>query len=359
MLKATVLKYLYRLKDFVHCWKLKLQYRKVISRKSQNKPIRLTKRQISNIKNFYLSYGFKIKTTWHNFYFSSNHIYSEEYIPEDLFHAVLSKNFNQMRQWPTLLDKNLLEVIFKDYNQPKTVVKNINGFFFESGNLINTDRAIELLKKESRVMVIKPSIESGNGQNVVSFSINGDQTTHNDLTVKELLYKYKKDFIIQLVVDQNEEIKSLNQSSLNTIRVLSYLNNSGVHMLSTIFRIGKKGQFTDNFESGGIGCGVEYNGKLKKYGYFENGDRTTHTDNGSLIENFEIPSFDKALKQVEKMHLLIPYFRLVSWDIGIDNNGEPILIEYNTYHQGITVHQLANGPLFGKFTDEILSQSKR
>jgi len=53
--------------------------------------------------------------------------------------------------------------------------------------------------------------------------------------------------------------------------------------------------------------------------------------------------------------MLITYFRLVSSDIGIDINGAPVLIKYNTYHQGISVHQLANGSLFGDFTEEILS----
>ncbi|MFH4967645.1 sugar-transfer associated ATP-grasp domain-containing protein [Gaetbulibacter sp. M240] len=317
----------------------------------------MTKSQIKDIKTFFSSYGFEIKPTWHNFYFASNNIYSVKYIPEDLFHAVLSRKFNQMRQWPTLLDKNLLDVIFKDFKQPEVVIKNINGFYFHNGKIISEEQAIDVISKVSDKMVIKPSIESGNGQNVVSFTVKGNRTSHNNLNFKDLLNNYKKDFIIQLVVIQNEITKSLNESSLNTLRVLSFLDNSGVHNLSTIFRIGKKGEFTDNFESGGIGCGVDSKGRLKKYGYFENGNRTTKTDNGILIENFEIPSYERVLKQVQKMHLLIPYFRLVSWDIGIGQNGEPVLIEYNTYHQGITVHQLANGPLFGSFTDEILYQS--
>ncbi|MGK0254871.1 MAG: hypothetical protein ACI9OE_002386 [Mariniflexile sp.] len=71
--------------------------------------------------------------------------------------------------------------------------------------------------------------------------------------------------------------------------------------------------------------------------------------------SLKVPSYNKVIDKVKKMHLLIPYFRIVSWDIGVDSTGIPILIEYNTYHQDITIHQLANGPLFGAFTDEILN----
>jgi hypothetical protein len=161
-----------------------------------------------------------------------------------------------------------------------------------------------------------------------------------------------------LLVKQHEVLKSLNDTSLNTLRVISYLNEDGVYVLSTIVRVGKKGSFTDNCATGGIACGVDSNGELKEYGYLNDGTVRKETDNGVQLGNITVPSYKTVIEQVKKMHLLIPYFRIVSWDLGIDNTGTPLLIEYNTYHQDITIHQLANGPLFGKFTDEILSQIK-
>lgn len=359
MLKSFIIRSLLIIKNIAYYYKLKFQYRNEINKKTKNKSKKLKKQEITEIKKYYSKYGYdNVKTSWHDFYYSSNNMYSVEYVPEDIFHATISKKLNQMRQWPALLDKNLLGIIFKDYKQPEIVLKNVNGFYFIDDEIFIEDAAIERVINESHQMVIKPSLDSGNGQNVVSFLIHNNKTNYNNLSVKELFNKYKKDFIVQKVVNQNEISKSLNPSSLNTLRVLSYLNHTGVHILSTIMRIGKKGVFTDNFESGGIGCGVDNNGMLKEYGYFENGTRTTKTDNGVLLKDFKVPSYNIILKQIEEMHLLIPYFRLISWDIGIDHSGMPLLIEYNTYHQGVTVHQLANGPLFGPFVDEILTQGK-
>ena len=48
------------------------------------------------------------------------------------------------------------------------------------------------------------------------------------------------------------------------------------------------------------------------------------------------------------------HFRVVSWDIAVGANYEPILIEFNAFTQSIDYHQLNNGPLFGEFTDEVI-----
>ena len=58
---------------------------------------------------------------------------------------------------------------------------------------------------------------------------------------------------------------------------------------------------------------------------------------------------------VRSMHIKVPYFKIISWDIAINNFNLPVFIEYNTYNQGLEI-QIPNGPLFGKFTDEILAK---
>ena len=44
---------------------------------------------------------------------------------------------------------------------------------------------------------------------------------------------------------------------------------------------------------------------------------------------------------------------MVSWDIAISEFNEPILIEFNVRGQGVAA-QYAYGPLFGRFSKEIL-----
>ena len=51
-----------------------------------------------------------------------------------------------------------------------------------------------------------------------------------------------------------------------------------------------------------------------------------------------------------------PHFRLISWDIALDKNNNPIIIEANLKYGEIDFHQLNNGPLFGDDTKEILNE---
>jgi len=59
------------------------------------------------------------------------------------------------------------------------------------------------------------------------------------------------------------------------------------------------------------------------------------------------------------MHHRLMHFDLVSWDIAINKNNEPVLIEYNLSYQGTINSQIANGPLFGDLTDDVLAEVVR
>ena len=99
---------------------------------------------------------------------------------------------------------------------------------------------------------------------VESFSIKDGVASHNQLDVLSLFKLYKKDFIIQEFVEQSEAMKKLNPTTLNTLRIMTYLRPDDVYILSAVSRIGKPGSSTDNYSAGGILCGITQEGHLKK-----------------------------------------------------------------------------------------------
>ena len=46
--------------------------------------------------------------------------------------------------------------------------------------------------------------------------------------------------------------------------------------------------------------------------------------------------------------------RLISWDLAIDENAQPLLIEGNLTFGELDFHQMCNGPIFGDLTEEVL-----
>ena len=46
----------------------------------------------------------------------------------------------------------------------------------------------------------------------------------------------------------------------------------------------------------------------------------------------------------------------MSWDIAIDEDGNPVLIEANMRKGSVNFHQFNNGPLFGELTERVLNE---
>lgn len=176
--------------------------------------------------------------------------------------------------------------------------------------------------------------------------------------LNELFKEYKKDFVVQEILKQTPELVKFNPTSVNTIRVVSYLRPSEVVILSSIFRIGNKGLFTDNTAMGGGACGVDANGSLRDFGIDEFGIKTTHTKDGVKLGDFAVPEYDKIVETIQNVHKKLPYFKLVSWDVMVNDKSVVKIIEFNTFGQGINLHQIANGPLFGDYFDEIMEIAK-
>lgn len=113
----------------------------------------------------------------------------------------------------------------------------------------------------------------------------------------------------------------------------------------------------DNASSGGIVVGIRSDGQLREVAYSAAGQKfDVHPTTGILFENYYIPNFDKVKSIVKCLAAKNPHFRLVSWDIAIDENDNPVLIEANLCDGELDFHQLNNGPIFGEETKEILDE---
>lgn len=330
-----------------------VKYRRKIKEELKLNPRdKITKKDKEQFKSYYKSFGFRhIKEYWHQYYSGFGQGFSKEIIPQDLFFAHIEGALNDYKFY-NLQDKNLLNKLLPDTNQPETLVKNINGFYFIEDDLVSFDKVISHLSSQ-KDLIIKPSIETGGGRGIKKFSIKDGITSLNEMSVIDLLKSYKMNFLIQRAVEQSAIINDLNSSSLNTIRIATYLNEEEVGVLFAIIRIGKEGDFLDNISKGGFYAAIDSFGHLDKYAYNTGMETITRLENGTALENFQIPNYKEVIKCVEKMHPQLPYFKVISWDIAIDKNNMPVVIEFNSFGQSIDF-QTVCGPFFGKYTDEVL-----
>lgn len=296
--------------------------------------------------------GIKVPLDWHRYFYKRTGVYSVQYIPTSLYFTDIIGRANQMNFARAYSDKNVTETLLKGVRHPQTVVKNMNGYFFDNEGNISKERAIEICSNLEDV-IIKPSMLS-HGDGVKKFSCTNGQTSVEGKSIEQLFDSYKTDFIIQKVVHQHERMNALNPSSVNTVRVLTYHSGMEVLVPYTVIRIGRKGWDIDNETAGGISTKINPDGTLCKYAYGAPGnDMIEKTDTGVTLEGYAIPSFDKVIETAQRLHLQLPHFNLIGWDMCIDEDGEPVLIEWNVWPE---LSQSANGPAFGQYTERIIKE---
>ena len=312
----------------------------------------LSKAQKKEIKDYWKELtGRIIPTYWHEFFYSRNGYYSVRYVPTCLYHSSIIYRLNSRPLTMAYTDKNAYDSYFEDIRRPQTIIRNINGYYYDDKNPITKAEALERCH-DLKDAVIKPSMIGMWGTGVQIFSTENGMIEENK-SIEELFNQYNANFIIQKKVEQHEAISSLNPTSLNTLRILSYRLGDEVTILYAVMRIGRKGKMVDNETAGGINADIDLaTGRIRDCAYGTPAEkRIEKTDVGTLLKGFLIPSFNEALSLVKELHLRLPYFHLVGWDLGIDSNGRPIMIEWNRCPD---LSQTAHGPAFGDMTEDII-----
>lgn len=318
----------------------------------------LTRGQKADIKAYFKKhFGREVPTYWHQYLYSRNGIYSEKYIPASIYNSEILYRLNNLRFGLPYADKGFYDTIFPDINRPRTIIKNMNGCFFDSCHPITKDDAITICYNLDNA-VIKPSLGGHWGIGVELFHSENGYVPELKISLQDLFLKYNKNFIIQEKLEQHPHLAKLNPTSLNTVRVLSYRSNNDIKILYAVVRIGRKGEVVDNETVGGIKADIDLQtGRIKGVAFGTPQEKTiSQTDSGVVLDKYLIPSFPSVIEFIKKLHERLPYFDLIGWDISVDKDGQPAMIEWN---RAAELSQVAHGPAFGDFTEEILSVVNR
>lgn len=329
--------------------------RDIVKKISRINVLPINDEQRTKITKFWNNYKIDLKLDFRWFdYFNTinpNCTNIEYFIPHDIFYGLIDTNLSDPIKAKYFDDKNLYDLIFHDIPQPKTVIRKENGIILdENYNIINIEAAIKKCTIANRV-IIKPSVESEGGTGIKFW----DATSNSISELKDILTKDGR-YIISEIAKQSPTLSQIHKDSLNTVRIISLLNKGEVIILSSVLRMGVNGNKVDNCASGGIFCGINDDGRLKEVAYNSLGEIFTHHPQGGELSNYIIPNLHKC-KNLVKICAprLQSISKLCSWDIYIDENDNPALIEVNMSYGDVQLHQLTNGPIFGSLTPDVLS----
>lgn len=314
---------------------------------------KLTRAQKKEVQDFYMSMiGKKIPLYCHEYFYSRTGYFTKEYVPNNLYHVDLVPRANNHKLQSAYGDKNMCDILFSGENVAHSILKNMNGYFYFEGKPVSKEDAVRLCGNLKNV-IIKPSRLS-EGKGVQLFSATEGVTTLDGKSISQVFKEYKKDYLIQECVKQHKDMAALNPTSVNTMRILSYRSGMEVLIIYSVVRIGRSGAVVDNQCAGGISTTISKDGKLGKeaFGGFST-DNIEKTDTGIALEGYQLPSYDKAVEMVKRLHLRLPFFNILGWDVAIQEDGEPVLIEFNT-NPGLSQSAFKSG--MGEYTERIIRE---
>lgn len=310
---------------------------------------KLTSEEKKEIKRFWRGYGKNVSTKWCSYFSYGSGIIDKRYIPESLYYGEILQKLNNQILGPGLSDKNIQSVLFKDI-QPEVVFRKVDGILLDKNwNEINLDVAFRNSEAEKNV-VIKKTRGSYGGAGVLFWNRSQGRNT------LEKMISGKDDLIIQSMVQQHPFFESIHPTSLNTLRIVTLILEKEPILLSTMLRMGRSGSKVDNYTAGGVICPVDKQGFLFPKAVQKNQSVITSHPDGFVFAGKRIPYFDSIIDEAKRLHLRVPYFKLVSWDFSVSVEGKPLLIEGNYPSSQLDLHQLNIGSIFGEHTDKVLSE---
>jgi len=329
------------------------QVRKTLKKAVKSMPD-LTAEQKRIVRDYWKPY-LKVDTDWVRYYTHITGKFDPRYIPNDLQYTKIDQHFCNRKLGYGFNDKNYYSLLFSGIKQPTTVIRKIGGLLFDAEYCqIDIAKAKELLALRTEV-IVKPTQESGSGRNIHIYH------TVNDSKQLECLLNDKSEtnIIIQDLVKQHYELFKMHPQSLNTVRVYTLMLEDGVHILSSSLKMGANESRIDNVSANsGIAAGIRENGELMDCAYFDmhSGKTTDRHPQGMPLSEIKIPHFEQLLDATREAARYVGNFRLVGWDMSVDENGEIILIEANMRKGAIGPHQCQSGPFYGDLTERVLDE---
>lgn len=329
-------------------------------RKKIHRSQKLTKEQKENIDKFYLkNYGEKIPYTWHKHYKAFTNEFDYGYFPEILYTPEFEYFMNPYKDYcEAFADKNILPLIADSLglNTPKTILGCVCGMFLNAAHeYISYEQTIKMLF-DIGVVFAKPSVDTGSGVGCMLLNIKNGIDVNSGKKISEVIEDLGENFVIQERIKCHNLISEINESSVNTFRIITYRWKDNIYHMPIIMRMGMNNSYLDNAHAGGAFIGVYEDGRLCSTAFTElNFQYNIHPNSGIEFAKHKIQGVDKVISAAKKAHANLAMIGVINWDFTVDTCGEPLLIEANLLGGSPWMAQMAwgKGP-FGERTGEVL-----
>lgn len=308
----------------------------VLNSISQEK--KLTKKQRQVCDDYALDVlGGKDFAPWLYVYTAINNEFKEGWIPDNYYGKFIVPKFKGLYGGISRLKP--LNQKFYNNNSFPDIASFVNGVFFdENYKYINNHEIKDLLFRDGDEVIFKID-NSNQGKGI--YLIKSDDFNLRDI-------KRLGNGLFQSKILQHEDLDLFSSSSVATLRVTSlYSDNGEVSIVATYLRLGRNKE-THVQSNTHIRVSVSIDsGEYHQIGHNANWTEIySHPDTNIKFEGRCFPSFNKAIALVKELHKKTPFARIIGWDIAVDRDGNPMIMEWNGEHNDIKYSEATQGPIF-------------
>lgn len=257
----------------------------------------------------------------------------------------------QKQDWITVVeDKWLLYLYLNAHGMPTVPVyaHTINRAAYIGEQESSLSELRDWLVKTQNMFFMKATADLC-GHSVYKLTVEGGNICFHGKPFDILYVLGKGMYVFQPVVVNHVEMRKLNDSTLNTLRLNTCWNKNGdVELWDNGFiRVGHAGSFIDNFSAGGIAVGIkDGEGHLRDCGINHDSNYNyklypVHPDSGVVFKDFSVPRYKEAVELVKCAQRLFPTIPSIGWDVCVMDDGLQLL-EAN-WNWGIEEIEMING----------------
>lgn len=284
-------------------------------------------------------FGDKGHWVWIAFYTEIKGEYKKGWMPNDIYEFEVIRDLNPYHLSAISTIKTFDHRIFEKFSLQPIALYIAHQFYSSDQKLMSYKEFKNKIKSLNHEVVIKP--DSGPSGLEHKF-LWPDEITSDD-------FKGGINYVIQPVIRQHDILNRFSLKSVNTLRITTFITKTGdVQFKYIILRFGIGESRIDNMVAGGCMIILDQDGNICSPAYNRLGVKISdvHPDTGLIFGDTKVPGVRKAINKCIVAHTLFPYLRFIAWDVSIDLNANPVLLEWNARCPDILPEEAILGPIW-------------
>ncbi len=173
------------------------------------------------------------------------------------------------------------------------------------------------------------------------------------LDVDEFIARHQNHpYLLEAFIQQHPAMAALNESSVNTIRIITLRYKGQVLLIGAGLRCGAAGSHVDNFHNGGSAYPIDIDtGIVTGPGQTLNATSRLlrHPTSHHIMPGFQVPHWETLKARVTEAALIPEHMGYIGWDIAITPDGVDF-VECNVSSPGNTIIQLDGNSVYPRIT---------